>query len=455
MLKNIIKNEILINILSSKFSIGFLLCFFLIIISITIRGFYYKKQLRIYYSNVKLHKRIAERNNSYSDLASNGIKIDRKPNPLSIFVEGVGRKIPSEIDLSPVNIKDERVGGNPLENIFRNLDFMFIIQIIGSIVAFLFSFNAISGEKEEGTLSLALSNPVSRITFILGKIIGNGVVLEIPILLTILISLIILQLQGIYFAQEDWIRLILIIIITLIYLFLFLQLGFLVSSCTRESSFSILSLLILWILIIFIVPNFSSLAASRIHEIPSKEKILEDKGSIIGVQWAIFSLKLKAYQKKTGHIAQLKTMRKWMAERDDGITRGIDRIEEKYMKKIDSQVKLAKNISMISPASTFNFLTSRIANTGLENMYRFNTYVSRYKSDFLDFAHGKIKLEPEIPDLSARLDLTGLPGFHYIPEDLDTSFRNCLLYILILLFEWLLLFLFTIIFFIKYDVRFQ
>ncbi len=51
---------------------------------------------------------------------------------------------------------------NPNRYIFSQLDFVFFINIVGSLLAFAFTFDAISGERQRGTLRLIMVNPVPR-----------------------------------------------------------------------------------------------------------------------------------------------------------------------------------------------------------------------------------------------------------------------------------------------------
>jgi ABC-type transport system involved in multi-copper enzyme maturation permease subunit len=58
---------------------------------------------------------------------------------------------------------------NPFLQTFEELNWSFIAAMIISFVALLFTFDAVSGEKESKTLALALSNSISRGTLLLGK----------------------------------------------------------------------------------------------------------------------------------------------------------------------------------------------------------------------------------------------------------------------------------------------
>ena len=74
-------------------------------------------------------------------------------------------------------------GRNPLVGLLCTPDFVYAVNVVLSLLAILFMFDAVCGEKEAGTLRLTLSNSVPRHTLLLGKWIGGYLVLMIPFLI--------------------------------------------------------------------------------------------------------------------------------------------------------------------------------------------------------------------------------------------------------------------------------
>ena len=70
--------------------------------------------------------------------------------------------------------------GEKFTSMFGVLDLAFIVKIVMSLVALLFTYDAISGEKEDGTFRLYASFSVSRATIALSKVIGCSVSILIP-----------------------------------------------------------------------------------------------------------------------------------------------------------------------------------------------------------------------------------------------------------------------------------
>ncbi len=102
--------------------------------------------------------------------------------------EAVGRVASVNIAYDP-NLVDSKYESNPVFSVFGALDLTFIVKIVLSLFAILFTYDAIVGEKERGTLKLTLSNRVPRDRLILGKVIGGFVSLLIPLIIPLILSL--------------------------------------------------------------------------------------------------------------------------------------------------------------------------------------------------------------------------------------------------------------------------
>ncbi len=72
---------------------------------------------------------------------------------------------------------------NSMLQSFTALDWSFIISVVISFVVILFTFDAISGERERGTLALMLSNSVPRGVILLSKFLGAFIAIVIPMLI--------------------------------------------------------------------------------------------------------------------------------------------------------------------------------------------------------------------------------------------------------------------------------
>ena len=69
------------------------------------------------------------------------------------------------------------------------IDWVFIIGVLLSLMALLFTFDAFIGEKERGTLKLVMAQSLPRHTLLLGKFLGAMLILAIVLSLAIVVNL--------------------------------------------------------------------------------------------------------------------------------------------------------------------------------------------------------------------------------------------------------------------------
>ena len=84
-----------------------------------------------------------------------------------------------------------------------HLNFLFVVSTVFSLLALLFTFDAVDGERETGTIRLTLANAIPRDRFLLGKLVGGYFVFVVPFLVSFLLGLLLLALQGFPLGDPD------------------------------------------------------------------------------------------------------------------------------------------------------------------------------------------------------------------------------------------------------------
>ena len=444
MIKQIIRKELLENILHLKFILSFLVCIVLFSTCAIIQLKDYQEQLRVYRNNVQLHHRAATQYKSAKDLVIKGIKIDHPPNPLSILAQGVSNSYPKTmtIALSSSFITDERAGKTVLNLMFDTFDFVTLIQIVISLMAILFTYNTISGEREDGTLTLCLSNPLPRHSLILGKMVGNLLTLMTTFLISLIVGLlIVVVIGGIEFDARIWGRVGVIFLLSLLYLLLFSNMGILVSVRSHSSVTSLIILLFLWVMFTFVIPHTGILTASYLKPIPSLDHIQERKGMVFGMAMMQWSSKVEKYRNDQGEYPQMGVWDSWEVERDLSIADGYSKIEEEFESQIDAQVRVAKIISRFSPSSSLYYACSSIAGTSIFSEKAYVRELKRYRSRFVDYALGKMKEGATWSSSGEKLDISDIPLFQVQPLHRTTIGKDFLV-------DLFLLVVFNLVFFL-------
>jgi hypothetical protein len=151
--------------------------------------------------------------------------------------------------------------------LFGKADLLFNVTFIVSLVALIFTFNCISGERERGTLRLMIANAVPRSRILLSKVIGKYIALLAPFLLSVLIALLVLGGSTVIpiGSPQVWLVVLLILAATLLFLLGMVCLGVCISTFTRHSMGSIVLLFLVWAMFLFGVPKVSPMLAEILH----------------------------------------------------------------------------------------------------------------------------------------------------------------------------------------------
>jgi ABC-type transport system involved in multi-copper enzyme maturation permease subunit len=459
MLRDIIKKEILDSITSPKFVITFILCTILILLSAYIGITNYIAEKREYEANVALNRRILEGTTDYLGIRS-AMTIYRPPQALETIVVGIeqaaGRATPLGNTLDDSTPLESKYESNPVFAIFGALDLMFIVKIVLSLVAILFTYDAIVGEKEKGTLKLALANNVPRDRLILGKAIGSYISLLVPLLVPLILCLTLLMLvPDMALGGSDWIRILLILGLFIIYLSVFFSLGLFVSARALRSSTSFLVLLLIWIVIVVIIPNISVVAASQAKPIPSIHEITTKKREFGNQAYNEFRRRMDEWVKSPE--ANDKDFRKKFLEFRDAETRMIQEnsnsVDRDYQLRKKAQQNLAVNLSRISPASALTFGSMSIARTGVDEYERFIASVRDYRTDFERWYNSNAYSFNRSKGAAPGVNLRSLPRYSISREALRDSLFRALPDFGLMLTMIVVFFVGAYVSFLRYDVR--
>lgn len=471
MLKDIIKKEILETITSPKFVFTFLLCAILILLSVYTGITNHRAEQKEYTAALALNKKNLESQPNYNALAGLGTKINKPPQVLGTVVSGVGEAVGRVATVTVAydpNLVDSKYESNPVFSVFGALDLSYIVKIVLSLFAILFTYDAIVGEKEKGTLKLTLSNRVPRDRLILGKVIGGFISLLIPLIIPLILSLLILLVYpNISLSGQDWARLLLMFLLFLLYLSVFFTLGLFVSARTTRSSTSFLVLLFIWVVFVTVIPKFSVMTASQIYQIPSVHEITAKKDAFLqqiqggaqkGVQDWIKQNSPKDDADPQAQTAFQAKFKKFLEAYQQELTSKIDEnnaaLERDYQAKKNAQQRLAINFSRVSPASALMFASMSLARTGIDEHERFLASVRAYKPIFTKWVNAKMMQGINFQTgEQAKVVLDDMPQHKFEPESLGKSFMRTLPDFGLMVFLIIFFFAGAYVSFLKYDVR--
>jgi ABC-type transport system involved in multi-copper enzyme maturation permease subunit len=476
MLKTLITKEIRTNILSFRFLASFVILFVVVAVTAVVLAGDYTRKLDEY------SQRQAEigsylRNYAHFNRIGNILQATQPPIPFQALVRGL---------TSDINM--EEFDDDPLPVMFPLIDLTFIVTILASLIALILSYDAVCGEKEDGTLKLMLSNGLPRSKIVLAKFAGGILTILGPFLVSLAAGMLIILLHPrINWTRADWGALGLIVAGAVLYISVFYLIGILISSVHRTSASSIMTSLFVWVLLVLVVPNLSPYVASFLRPAPSRIKVNREVSRIYDTdrdqlgwklmtqyrgevlkQFPVLAERLTENEVKARVVADPGYRKAYEANRaaverawaeanriqsvkGEALTKDLHQREE-------AQTGLARSISMASPLADFSYLATDLSSTGTENMAHFGQLAEAWgKSFYGDYQKKKIdELRAKDPTADAwntAIDMSDSPRFRYVEEGLGGRVRAALPPFAALLGYCVVLFAAAYVAFIRYDAR--
>ncbi len=285
MLAHLIRKEILDQILSLRFLILSIVGALIIWLSLFSGYTYYQARLRDYrlaQAATDVHIRQMKVSEDVDTLSRLGYTVHKSPAPMSIFVRGLEPKLGRSSTTGWAE-QIPRLKGSPAEiepilGLFLPLDLGLVVQVVLGLFVLLFTYDAICGEKEAGTLSLTASFPVPRHRLLLGKFLGAVIptlsAFGLPLLLGVGV---VLLAPGVQFTNLELARLGLILVTFGLYLTALVCVGLLASCLTQRTATSFVLLLAFWVVTVGVLPRLSLIVAEGIRPSPSVHEIQTEK----------------------------------------------------------------------------------------------------------------------------------------------------------------------------------
>lgn len=414
----------------------------------------------------------------------------REPNPMQIFATGISNDIGRFSPVNrwtPIKLSHSVYNDDPIFAVFRYIDFTFIVTIVLSLFAILFTYDSINGERENGTLKLVFSNSIPRNKFILAKFTGSWLGLVVPITIPVLLGFLLLLLSGIPLTGGDWMKILLLLLISLLYFTFFIVVGILVSALTKHSSTSFLVLLILWIGFVFIIPRVGVMAAGQFVAVPTNAELesqrtayqqqgLEKYSQDMQKLWKARNEAMKGLSEEEQAKYSKDREAEWMEENDKAMKQRekeendfFERITEAAGNKRKQLENLALSFSRLSPASSYQLTVMNLSGTNLEMHERYETAMKEFREKYNAFIEKKQKEAGGFAGFrisfsskggfsfsdgrGKSIDVKDMPKFLYPKETITASVASSIIDMAIIIILTLGAFAAAYISFLKYDMR--
>jgi len=153
MFGTLVRKELRAIVLSPKFTATLAVLSVLLLLSVYIGIQEYRQATVQYETATSLSEQRLREQTAWHSLSDRSY---RAVDPMHVFVSGLGYDIGRWTEISTMNsvkLQNSPYSDDPLFAVFRFIDFTFIVQIVFSLFAILFTYDAVNGEREGGALA--------------------------------------------------------------------------------------------------------------------------------------------------------------------------------------------------------------------------------------------------------------------------------------------------------------
>ena len=381
MLLTLIRKEMMHHILSARFVALLVMCLLLVPLTLSTNYRNYQQNLVDYQEAVKLANIEETTVNPKLPLEPERevSKLILKPTPLSVFANGLADALPSYLGMTRNGITQ----GAPdlvssLSHLLGHLDFLFVVGTVFSLLALLFTFDAVAGEREAGTLRITLANALPRDLFLWSKLIGGYIVFIVPFIVSLLFGLLLLVVQGFPLSEPGiFPRVLSLTLVSLIYIAAFFAIGTVISTYLDNSKTALIIAFTVWVFAVLITPRVGFLAAELIVPTRTSQSVYMEKTAMRDDFNAIIDEeKWKAIRElppnEDGAVIVGGENAKKVDERVKPLEEEYrakfqdyaNKLDRDYKRETERQEQIGEMFSRITPTSSLTYLATNLTQTG-------------------------------------------------------------------------------------------
>jgi len=398
MIRQIIHKEILENLLSFRFTLSLVLIILLFAVSGFVFVGKYRQQSSDYWGKTNENlTSLSEQSRQLYRLAFYKQSIWRKPKPLALCTDGFERSLPNcfTFDVFSSDLPEIKGRGNFTLSRFSSIDWVFIVSMILSFLALVFTYDSVSGEKEDGTLRQMLANTVPRHDVLLGKYLGVVLTIGIPMFIGLLVCLIIVVASNVaVMSGLDWLKILVIILLSFLYLSMFILLGMFVSSRTAHTANSMVILLLIWVVLVVLIPSFGRIISEVSGKAPNPAELERKLAEISTEIWSNTERFGERAGNASGNLNWEGNNPPARARLRITETNDKNKAREDHHNKMLAQAFTGRNLTCISPTVIYQRASEAVAGTGINRIVSLQRQIREYQANLKEYVRSTDAEDP-------------------------------------------------------------
>ena len=400
MLMTLIQKEIMHHILSVRFVALLLMCLLLVPLTLSINYRRYSQNLVDYQESIKREQTEAKENPpNASDPNTEVSKLFLKPTPLSVFANGLEDALPTYLGMTRNGVRQGSAGVSQasVAYVLGNLDFLFIVGTVFSLLALLFTFDAVAGEREAGTLRINLSNSLPRDVFLWSKLIGGYIVFVVPFLVSFLLGLLLITWQGFPLGEfKIALPVFCLTLISLLYIAVFFAIGMVISTYLDNAKTALIVAFTFWVFAVLIAPRGAFVVAKLVAPTRTEQAVYMEKTVLRNNLTKDRDEKIWKKMTETFATGNEGVVIRSDDERIDELKKPIDeefrlafqdqadKIDRNYQREKARQEHVGETLSRLAPTASLTYVAINLTQTGKLKRDRYFQTGERYYSQVDD-----------------------------------------------------------------------
>jgi ABC-2 type transport system permease protein len=342
------------------------------------------------------------------------------PTPLAPLAVGQSDLLPYYFKMT-TDAKETVLAATELENPHRLLagrfDLAFVLIYLYPLLILALTYNLLSSEKEQGTLVLALSQPVSLRTLATGKIAVRFAVFVVAV---VAMSLVAMTVAGVDLGAGGVLpRLVLWLGAVMSYGLFWFALAAVVASFGKPSATNAMVLAALWLLLVIMVPSILSMITTTLYPVPSRVEMIQAMRVASDEANAEGSKLLAQYYEDHPELAsgdEQQAMTDFNLVRvavNSEVGRRVRPVLDRYTRQLAAQQRIVERARFLSPAILLQDALNDVSGTGVARHREFVSQVEAYHERWRDY------FVPLVFQRARLADYSRLPGFSFGEEPLD------------------------------------
>ena len=400
MIRQIICKDVMENVLGVRFVLSLLLTTALFAASAFVFTGRYAKQSQEYWRQMNDNLAVLrEASGQLYGVAFCRQKVVCKPKTLMFCAGGFEESLPDSFrfNVFTSELPQTEGQGNFVLPHCSDVDWVFIISMILSLTALVFTHDSICGEREQGTLRLMLAGAIPRHKVLLGKYGAAMGTLAIPLCIGLSVSLIVVvSSKGVAVSGGEWLKILTVVFLSFLYLSVFVLLGLFVSCRTAHSTNGMVILLLVWVALAILVPSFGrivsdvsspTLTRGRFQRnLDKAESQVKEESSQFGPKALYAKRDLKDPWNNPSARARLRA----------ALTDARNRVIEDHHNRMLAQVSFGWNraCACVSPVVVYQRVCEAIAGTGISHCVNLRRQIRQYQEDLYQYVRDEDRRDP-------------------------------------------------------------